>query len=85
VWVNHGSEAAEVEGRSLPGRAVWIRPGNAAQEELWLEEDRAITEREPAVCPDGYIWPDGRPREGVVVEGALAGGERGMMFGKDFA
>ncbi len=85
TWVNHGAEPVTVEGRLLPGRAAWVVPGTAEREELWLEEDRAILDREPAPCPDGHLWPDGRPREGVVLGTAASQEERGMMFGKDFA
>jgi hypothetical protein len=85
VYVNHGREAAKAGGRSLPGRSFLVKPGDSAKPEIFIEEDPALCDRPPAICPDGSKWPDGRPREGVVMTAGKATSEFGKMIGKDFA
>ena len=85
VWVNHGNADADTEGGRLPGRSFRVIPGAPGGEEVLVEEDRSILDREPAICPDGSIWPDGRPREGAVPERGHRAGHTGVMIGQDFA
>jgi len=65
VWVNLGRAAVEADGEPLPGRSFRVVPGSSKREVIACSEDTTITEREPVPFPDGFIWPDGRAREGM--------------------
>ncbi len=85
VWVNHGQSPAKAGGRKLPGRSFWVKPGKKGRKEIWVEDNPSLHNRPPAPFPDGSIWPDSRPREGVVMKGGPASSSLGMLVGKDFA
>ena len=84
VWVNGGIETETVEDREMTGRSFRVIPATGDHDEIYIQEDRSILEREPAPFPDGSKWPDGRPREGIVVERHVTTESMGTMIGNDF-
>ncbi len=66
-------------------RNFLVIPATAGYDEIYIQEDPSILDREPAIFPDGSKWPDGRPREGLVIEQQVTTESMGTMIGKDFA
>jgi hypothetical protein len=86
VTVNFGRDAVIINDKKVPGRAFAVQPGKANEKDYFIvEEDVKLTNRLPAICPDGSIWPDNQPREGVFMEAGAPTSSFGIMIGKDFA
>jgi len=85
VWVNEGADSKSVDDREMSGRSFLVLPATDDREEIYIQEDHSILDREPAIFPDGSKWPDGRPREGLVIEQQVTTESMGTMIGKDFA
>lgn len=80
AWVNHGRDEAQADGVPLPARSFRVVPGSPHHEVICGREDPSLTDREPAPFPDGFLWPDGRAREGMLPQHNAAANPTGKWL-----